>query len=84
MDVWAKDLIKKDTYIFDGQGYYQGQFMNHYRHGYGRHVDSEGNIFEGWFKTNSKHGQGRLVYTNGDVYEGHFERDMRWGQGKLN
>ena len=57
-DVWTRDVLNSGDYVNTGETHYQGLWKNKYKNGYGRQVDSQGNIFEGWFKTNNRHGEG--------------------------
>ncbi|CAM6055223.1 unnamed protein product [Sphagnum tenellum] len=62
---------------------YEGEFRDGQRHGKGKYVHQNGDIFyEGEYQNDVINGKGRMTMFNGDVYEGDFLDGKRHGSGK--
>ena len=73
----------------DGR-YFQGQFRQNQRHGFGKmeipEVTNKGRsktIFEGQWKFDKFEGHGKIIYANGDVYQGMVKDGKPHGQGVM-
>jgi hypothetical protein len=74
------------TYVMTGSLYYEGDFKNDLKDGYGvltfkertvKGVKYHGGVYEGQFRKDQKHGQGTATYDNGGFYSG------KWSQGQM-
>ena len=81
------------TYIWMGPGAgddetpveiarYTGNYKDGMRHGVGRFVYPNGDIYEGEFFENKMHGEGSYTYKkSGDIYSGSWVNDKKNGRG---
>ena len=69
-------------FVYNG-GYYEGNFRNGYRHGYGKYYFDIGDFYEGNFKENKFNGKGTYYYTSGERYEGEWQDQRHHGFGVL-
>jgi hypothetical protein len=69
--------------LADG-GSYEG-FLNAagQRHGQGKLVYANGDVYEGSWELDVRSGEGTMQYADGSCYTGSWERDMACGQGKM-
>ena len=67
---------------FPNGDYYDGNFQNGKRNGYGV-LKFKGTFYKGNFKDNSFDGKGRFVYSDGRVFEGGFSKGVKDGKGVL-
>ena len=51
----------------------QGEWLNGWRHGIGKHVYPDGRIYEGNFSENWYHGDGEWTWPDGHVFRGVFK-----------
>jgi hypothetical protein len=66
---------RKDKYV--------GNYNRHdQKHGYGKQLYANGNIYHGQWSNGMKHGHGVQTWSNGETYEGEWKRDERHGSGK--
>ena len=63
--------------------FYKGGWENDMRHGTGRELFSNGDVYDGEFVNDTKSGQGRIRYKVGGSYEGLWDSDKRHGIGTL-
>lgn len=61
--------------------YYEGDFSDGLRSGYGKLVWSNGKRYEGRWDYDKINGKGTMCYENGDKYVGSFKNDKKWGSG---
>ena len=81
---WDVDLPKLNLKTSDKAMLYFGLFSNDNFHGYGTHIDLEGNRYEGDWEDGLKHGHGKLHYHSFNItFEGYFERGEFHGFGKF-
>jgi hypothetical protein len=71
-----------------GAGRYQGAFRDGAKHGWGRKVYSNGDVYTGMFGDNRRHGRGEYLWRapgpmKGNRYLGEYRDDRREGQGVL-
>lgn len=55
---------------YSNDEYYEGQFKNGMREGFGSRVWSNGTVYEGNWKADQRHGEGKLFFKDGSYYEG--------------
>jgi len=53
------------------------------KHGRGRTVEENGDIYDGEYNISKKHGHGKMIWNNGDVYEGEWSNNSLYGFGRL-
>ena len=63
--------------------YYQGQWKNKKKHGYGIIVEKDNSKYIGKFKNDQKSGEGWLFWPNGDFYSGNFKKNQIHGEGEI-
>jgi len=78
---------------FDGNGkiyykyreisYYEGEFKDNKRHGYGKYYYKDKLKYEGEFKNDEYDGKGKIYYKDGSYYEGGFANGKKNGEGKI-
>jgi hypothetical protein len=51
------------------------------KHGEGKFVHTNGDIYEGMWENDLKHGVGKYVYRNGNVYKGEWKYNKKIGNG---
>lgn len=51
----------------------EGQWKDGKIHGFGRIIDSIGNVYIGLFDQGIRHGFGRYFWSKGNIYEGEFK-----------
>ena len=62
--------------------YYDGEWQNDEKHGYGKLVYESGNYYVGEWMHNKKHGQGKMVWKNENtIYIGEWNNDKQHGIG---
>lgn len=52
--------------------YYEGEWKNDQRHGFGGLVYPDGAKYTGRFQIDKRHGYGTIKYITGDVYKGNW------------
>jgi len=52
------------------------------KHGKGKYVYADGDIYVGEWKDNLMNGYGKYIYANGDIYEGEWKDNLKNGHGK--
>lgn len=57
-------------YLFTGGGYYEGQFSNHKRNGYGVFIYPNGDRFDGQWVDDKRFGRGKMTFNCGHSYNG--------------
>lgn len=86
-----EDILHIYSEIGDGEGkftytngdYYEGTFLNGYRHGRGTMIYAADNaMYEGEWKHNLQEGWGVKNWGDGIVYEGEWKDDKMHGTGK--
>ncbi|KAJ8363842.1 hypothetical protein SKAU_G00126730 [Synaphobranchus kaupii] len=62
--------------------WYEGDWVNNIREGWGMRCYPSGNVYEGRWKNNARHGDGRMKWTElGQQYSGQWENGLQHGQG---
>ena len=61
--------------------FYEGEFVNGKRHGYGVQYYSDGAIYKGEYKNDEMHGQGTFSWLDGHKYIGDFKFGNKDGKG---
>ena len=67
---------------FAGGEFYEGNYENNLRNGYGKMTWSSGGVYEGNWKNGVQNGFGKKTWSDGSVYEGNYENNLRNGYGK--
>ena len=72
------------TYDSEGLSFYEGDWVNDVRHGWGTRQYTSGNVYQGlWFK-NGRHGEGTMRWLDRDqMYSGQWENGVQVGHGTL-
>jgi len=64
---------------------YDGEWVNHKKHGFGRELyiagDLENQEYEGYFDNGARSGQGIVIFSSGNRYQGEFKDDIMNGVG---
>lgn len=68
-------------YLFTDGGYYEGQFSNHKRNGYGVFIYPNGDRFDGQWVDDKRFGRGKMTFNCGHSYNGQFIADVTDGTG---
>ena len=76
-------IINENLVEIDKGVYYQGQWRNKKKHGYGILVEEDCSKYIGRFKNDKKSGEGWLFWPNGDYYSGNFEDNCIHGKGEV-
>ena len=72
--------IQYDT---DGHSFYEGDWVNNKRHGYGVRRYKSGNVYEGDWANNNRHGQGIMRWVDIDQsYSGQWDNGIQVGGWK--
>lgn len=61
---------------------YEGWYKDDLRHGRGKYVWSDRDVYDGEWKNHMKHGYGEFRFASGASYQGMWREDNRHGQGK--
>ena len=67
---------------YNDGSWYEGEFKNGTRHGYGIYRWPDGGVYEGEFLNGNRHGHGIHRYANGNSYDGQYENGSFHGKGK--
>lgn len=62
------------------QFYYEGEWSNNAKTGFGREMMSDGSVYTGYFLEGKKHGEGRLTLPTGAEFQGEFNLDKIEGK----
>jgi hypothetical protein len=60
-----------------------GEYKNNKRHGKGKFIYTNGNIYDGSWENDMQSGEGKMVYSTGNTYIGMYKNGVREGQGKF-
>lgn len=71
------------VYEYDNGAKYEGMWKDGAPYGFGKMVDSIGNIYIGEWRNGQKEGQGSQINVNGEMYIGQYIADKKHGKGKL-
>jgi len=71
------------TLICEEGSRYDGAFVNDEKHGFGRHVAINGDIYSGHFEHDLRQGDGELLMTGGERYVGAYHQGKKHGHGFL-
>lgn len=67
----------------DKKAIYEGYWKDGKLNGYGRGINSAGEVYQGNFNKDQMDGDGFLCWPDGRIYEGKFEMGKRHGKGKF-
>jgi len=70
------------TYLYKDGGFYKGMWFEGKRHGLGKLIEPNGNIYIGNFLDNKYNGRGTIYFKSGSVYDGDWISGNRCGYGK--
>lgn len=65
-----------------GKSYFDGEWKNGRRHGFGKAVMEDGTIYTGEFRDGKRHGRGKKTWPDGRVFIGDWKFGMYDGEGK--
>jgi hypothetical protein len=71
---WFRRLLK-DTDVYEGERNIEGA-----KHGFGKWIGANGDVYEGQWVDDRKHGHGKYTDADGHKYVGYFKNDNREGQ----
>jgi hypothetical protein len=80
----AKDNVRrryKEVHI-EPHKFYEGEWINGKRDGYGRLRWNDGSLYTGYFLNDKACGFGKLLHADGDIYLGYWDDDRAHGMGK--
>lgn len=70
--------------IWPDLSWYQGQFIEGYRHGFGTfYLAFSSTVYHGEWSWGERHGKGFLLYSSNTFYDGEWNRNYREGEGEL-
>jgi hypothetical protein len=75
-------ILALKPYIKQVKVGFEGDMVHGVKHGNGKYIYADGDIYEGEWKDGKKHGNGKYIYANGDIYEGEWKDDKQHGNGK--
>ena len=75
---YTNDEIKNGILYYNNGDYYEGEFQNGKKEGFGIIIYKNGTRYEGIFKNNKHNGYGKLIQLDGEVFIGD------WKDGKIN
>ena len=83
-DGYFDDKGKQGRFIFHFAGgeFFEGNYENNLRNGYGKMTWPSGGVYEGNWKNDHLHGYGKMTWSSGNVYEGNWKNDYKHGFGK--
>jgi hypothetical protein len=65
-------------YDGDGKSFYDGDWINNVRHGWGTRQYPSGNIYQGMWFNNVRHGEGTMKWVDRDqIYTGQWENGIQ-------
>lgn len=77
-------ISDKPTKVFSQSwgtsGEYTGIVLNGKRHGKGRMLYINGDIYDGYWDNDKRHGKGRMMYVSGTIYEGEWKNNYKHGK----
>ncbi len=66
------------TFNRDGVSFYDGDWVNNVRHGFGVRQYASGNIYEGMWFNNMRHGEGTMQWIDqNQMYSGQWESEIQ-------
>lgn len=65
--------------MFSDCSYYEGQYKDHMREGFGTHYYPNGDKYDGAWSDDGRVGRGKLFFSNGSHYFGQFMSDAADG-----
>ncbi|WAR23968.1 RS10B-like protein [Mya arenaria] len=70
-------------YDSEGKSYYEGDWVNNVRHGWGTRQYPSGNVYQGMWFNNVRHGEGTMKWIDRDqIYTGQWENGIQHGVGQ--
>ena len=76
---------KQGRFIFHfaGGDFFEGNYENNLKNGYGKMTWSDGDVYEGNWKNGTQNGYGKYTWPSGNVYEGNWKNDYKYSYGKF-
>lgn len=74
---------EKESGAYFCHSYYEGDYNNNQKHGFGSYVYSDGSSYSGEWLFGLWHGKGIIRYSNGITYSGDFFEGKKEGKGSL-
>ena len=70
-------------YDTEGKSFYDGDWVNNVRHGWGTRQYPTGNLYQGMWFNNVRHGEGTMKWNDRDqIYSGQWENGIQVRYGK--
>ena len=70
-------------YNYKAKTYYEGEFKDNKRNGYGKYYFKNNKKYEGEFKDDEYDGEGTIYYDNGSYYKGGFANGKKNAEGAI-
>ncbi len=81
--ILRSDLVSKQNYTYPDGSWYEGEWKNDKRDGYGVWIRPDGTKYAGEWVDDLPHGSGMLTMANGTFFKGEWKGGKRNGQGML-
>eukprot|EP00347_Sterkiella_histriomuscorum_P019256 403342342 len=63
--------------------YYEGEYKNDVKEGYGQYRWASGNFYKGYYKNDKRHFYGEMYWNDGSIYKGEWCDGVQHGYGKM-
>ncbi|CDW72018.1 UNKNOWN [Stylonychia lemnae] len=63
--------------------YYEGEYKNDVKEGYGQYKWASGNYYKGYYKNDKRHFYGEMYWNDGSIYKGEWCDGVQHGYGKM-
>lgn len=80
---WEKRIYVKNTEEYIVEVYYDGEYLNDMKHGYGEYKWATGNFYKGHYYKDKRHGFGEMYWNDGSIYKGEWFDGIQHGYGKM-
>lgn len=77
---WKDVNIQQITFH---NGTYIGEIYDGLKHGKGKMIFSNSDVYSGSWQQNFFHGKGKMIYSNKSIYEGDWNQGLKDGHGKM-
>ncbi|XP_067130472.1 radial spoke head 1 homolog [Centruroides vittatus] len=81
--IFTEEDIEKEIPFCELKNYFGERNDKGERHGFGKAIYPNGDVYEGCYSYNRKHGDGRYIYHNGAEYKGTWRDGEKDGSGTL-
>ena len=78
LDIHVYILQGRMEYDTEGKSFYDGDWVNNVRHGWGTRQYPTGNLYQGMWFNNVRHGEGTMKWIDRDqIYSGQWENGIQ-------